>query len=155
MTNWYSLITFGYSDSEDRLWVRLTAEDSNATFWLSRRLVSRLLADVYGGLVGDQSREATWLEHEKAVTELRAQGGDSSPPAPKLEGLLSLGLIATIRFSQHEASYSMVFEGNGGSAGLRCDRTAVHRILEALWSRQRAVGWGLAAPWVETLVNDQ
>jgi hypothetical protein len=154
MTNWYSLITLGYSDSEDRLWVRLTEEDSNATFWLSRRLVSRFLPDVYGGLVGDQSREATRLEHENAVAELRAQGGDSSPPSPKLEGLLSLGLIATIRFSQHEGSYSMVFEASGGSAGLRCDRKAVHRVLEALWSRQRAVGWGLAAPWVETLVNN-
>jgi len=155
MTNWYSLITFGYSDSEDRLWVRLTAEDSNATFWLSRRLVSRFLPDVYGGLIGDQSKEAACQEHEQAVAELRAQGGDSSPPSPKLEGLLSLGLISTIRFSQNEGSYSMIFEGNGDSAGFRCDRKAVHRVLEALWSRQRAVGWGLPAPWAEALVNDQ
>ena len=32
---------------------------------------------------------------------------------------------------------------------------AVHRVLEALWSRQRAVGWGLPAPWAEALVNNQ
>ena len=155
MTHWYSLITFGYSDSEDRLWVRLTADDSNATFWLSRRLVSRFLPDVYGGLVGEQSREEAALEHEQAVVELRSQGGDSSPPAPKVDGLLSLGLISTIRFSHDSGTYSMIFEGNADEAGFRCDRKAVHRVLEALWSRQRAVGWGLSAPWSEALVNGQ
>lgn len=148
-------MTFGYSDSEDRLWVRLMAEDSNATFWLSRRLVSLFLPDVYKGLVGDQSPEAACLEHEKAVVELGAQRGDSSPSSPKLEGLISLGLIPTIRFSQNEVSYSMVFDGNGAVAGFRCDRKAVHRVLEGLWSRQRALGWGLPAPWAETLLHHQ
>lgn len=89
------------------------------------------------------------------MLELRAQGGDSSPSSPKLEGLISLGRIPMIRFSQNEESYSMVFEGNGAVAGFRCDRKAVHRILEALWSRQRAIGWGLPAPWAETLLNHQ
>ena len=155
MTTWYSLITFGYSDSEDRLWVRLTAQDSNATFWLSRRLVSRFLPDVYGGLLGDQPREEVASEHERAVAALRSQGGDNAPPAPKVEGLVNLGLISTIRFSHDNGTYAMIFEGNGQKAGFRCDRKAVHRVLEALWSRQRAVGWGLSAPWSEAIVNGQ
>lgn len=113
------------------------------------------LPDVYEGLVGYQSPEAACFEHEKAVVEFRAQGGESSPSSPKLEGLISLGRIPMIRFSQNEESYSMVFEGNGAVAGFRCDRKAVHRVLEALWSRQRAIGWGLPAPWAETLLNHQ
>ena len=86
-------ITFGYSDSEDRLWIRLVLEDqSDAKFWLTRRLTENL-AQTMASLI-EKNVEAQYPHfspeeiHQylrKEFFEVTQSTWDPTPPPPNAQ----------------------------------------------------------------------
>lgn len=160
-------LTIGYSDSEDRLWIR--TEASNALWWVTRRLAMRLVAqwaDVLerslpedasdesdasaagvaasGGpqdaARGLRRREALRREHDHALVAARDRKVgpvERPPPGVALENTL----LATVSLSAGEKGVRLVLKAAGRSETLRMSRAQAHRLLDALFSRCRRIGW--------------
>ena len=69
-------LTIGYSDSEDRLWIR--TEASNALWWVTRRIALRLVAqwaDVLERSLPDDGAEAADAADSDAIAPGGPEGG--------------------------------------------------------------------------------
>ncbi len=161
-------LTMGYSDSEDRLWLVLSDNDSQ--FWLSRRFCANLLTGlaselsiscaglVYGPQTDPDLRVA--LEHETAhehAAQLRqdaleqppesqtAQANADSAPRTRVARLLtSIKITTTSSHVQMDLITSQV------SRSLHLNRAEAHQVLSSLWLHSQAAGWGLTVPsWVQ------
>ena len=91
MTALANNITFGYSDSEDRLWIRLVLSDqSEARFWLTRRLTENLCQAIAGVIEKNtQAQHPNLSEQEvnqylrKEFFEVTQSTWDPTPPPPQ------------------------------------------------------------------------
>jgi hypothetical protein len=148
-------ITFGYSDSEDRVWL---SSSDGARYWLTRRLLARLLRPVTDMLEktvpgGDiphalppGSRVA--LEHEAALadgpeglppvqtnTETRAPGtAPGKPPA----------LVTEVTCQADGRRCALIITAGGEPKRIEMNRADLHRTLSALHRITVKAGWGLA-----------
>jgi len=167
-TAWYETITLGYSDSEDRMWIRLTRRDSEAMLWVTRRLVAGLLPAAFKVLVRnaplDDSQQAAGggdavptanesmarsvSRHREIVKAAAAQKPTPAPARPSADKpAIQLGMLSTIDIKTHRDGIALVFRGSGDPVGFRCGRDQAHRLLQAFWDRQKGVGWGIPQPW--------
>ena len=84
-------ITFGYSDSEDRLWIRLVLVDqSEARFWLTRRLTENLCQAMAGLIEQNTQAQHPSLSTQEVNQYLRKEffevthsTWDPTPPPPQ------------------------------------------------------------------------
>ena len=148
-TQWYSTFTVGYSDSEDRVWIRLSSAEGDVRMWITRRFMALILQKSYGLLSGGLPLEQAAAQHEQCVADLRANGSGVSSPEfdPGLQNK-NLGLVATVHLNCQGGIMSWVFESAADSVGFRCDIVSAHQVLEALFMRQQQSGWAIAAPWI-------
>ncbi len=147
-TQWFSTFTVGYSDSEDRVWIRLSSAEGDVRMWITRRFMTLILQKSYALLSGGMPPEQAAAQHEQCVSDLRANG--SGVPSPEFDPGLhnkNMGLVATVHLNSQAGVMSWVFENSADSVGFRCDIAAAHQVLEALFMRQLQSGWGIAAPW--------
>lgn len=149
-------LTVGYSDTEDRVWVRLVSESSEQRIWLTRSRMLALIRTLANALettlaeldsvLQIESAHRLAMEQEEAVSVMN---GVSPPPAPKSKGYqvadggLCTVFDVTIQDSRwvvqlHAASgQPLVFDGN---------RLQMHQLLKSLLNRQREADWRLYAP---------
>jgi len=155
-TFWYPSITIGYSDSEDRLWVRLSSESAEAMLWMTRRLVAGLLRsgfDMLGG--GKASAELVGRHHEVMAAASEQPRTEAPPRATGSTQVQQLGLLHSVDIAVDANRMALTFRGSGGPAGFACDHVHAHRLLQAFSDRQADAGWGLDAPWEATFrLND-
>lgn len=147
-TQWYGTFTVGYSDSEDRVWIRLSSPEGDVRMWITRRFMTLILQKSYGLLAGQLLPEQAAAQHDQCVSDLRANG--SGVPSPEFDPGLqnkNMGLVATVHLNSQGGVMSWVFENSADSVGFRCDVASAHQVLEALHMRQLQSGWGIAAPW--------
>jgi hypothetical protein len=148
MSQTYSSLTVGYSDSEDRLWLRMVRDGGEAKFWMTRRLAIALLDQSYDLMVGSASARALDREHRDAVEEFVRQQGDQAPPRDRDSPIeVRSGLITSVNVSVSESGVAWTFLSVQGNAIFQGSRTEAHRLLEVFWRRIQAAGWRELPPW--------
>lgn len=144
--------TVGYSDSEDRVWVRLVGKNFEQRLWLTRRCVLALIKALASALeaslveldsmlqMGSAQRLA--MEQEEANKTMGEQGPAPSVASKGFE-LIEGGLCTLFDLQVVEARWvvrlhsvsgqPLVFDGN---------RLQMHQLLKSLLNRQTEADWG-------------
>lgn len=153
--------TFGYLDSEDRIWLSLGGDARRV--WLTRRITAQLLAGMArqlevsapGAVAGADAPTRARIEHRLALDESATgaeRPGDGAPAdVPIRLGeesrtasrgasyALCTGLKATLR-PNGTCTVSLALEGGEGR-DLQLSRAGLHRWLRGLWMVARQAGW--------------
>jgi len=154
-TTWYLSITIGYSDSEDRLWVRLSSEGAEATLWMTRHLLAGVLHKGFDLLGGGKASAALADRHYEVIAQASDEPRTEAPPrATGSTPVQQLGLLHSVDISVDQNRMTLAFRGSGKPAGFTCDRVQAHKLLQAFWDRQHGAGWGLNAPGEALVGND-
>lgn len=141
-------LTFGYSDSEDRLWLLFT--DEGTQLWLTRRLMGALLThmvkhitdSVPGALgVGSSlaSNQRVALEHETAGEVWQAPGQAATASTP----VNATYQLNTVNVHIDERQVKMEFVAPGYQRSLTLNRADAHQLLRAMAGRCLAADWNL------------
>jgi len=149
-------LTIGYSDSEDRIWLR--AEDSPAMWWITRRLALNLVAQWAalleksavsapsdGEAEADEARRAAAAqrvrqERSRAIASTPkepADQGDKPPPGAVAESFLLSGV--NLRASPKAVQIELVASSRKDTIGM--SRDEAHRLLDALVARAQRSAW--------------
>jgi hypothetical protein len=152
-----SQITFGYSDSEDRIWLSVS---TGRRFWLTRRMVLGFLPKaaellektVPGGDIPNAlaASERVALEYIEALEdgldgapameinkETRSSAiGSSPPPAPPL-------LLTSLSASAKGERCSLILQPDSKDGTVHLKRLEFHRLMSALIRTARGAGWDL------------
>lgn len=151
----YSSITIGYSDSEDRLWIRLVRPQGEAKLWMTRRLALAVIEKSYELLVADIPEAKAVQQHQQAVAEFMKQKGDPAPPRnPESVMDFEGGLVSSVDITAGKTNFQWAFVSPRGKALFRSDVDKAHRLLEAFWARMRSSGWVDQAPWERSKVKN-
>jgi hypothetical protein len=152
-------ITFGYSDSEDRLWVRCVLQGGGESrFWLTRRLALALIKGVTDKLADTLSPVPVPMDKALRLA-LEHQAGfekpsDPAPPAPRSSSKAAseMSLCTRIDLTPGNKSWRIVWIAGGQPLTLNMAREAVHRMLAGLISRAQQAGWApeLPASWLKS-----
>lgn len=153
-------ISMGYSDSEDRMWIR--TEASNVLWWMTRRLALRLIAqwaqllersvEVEGagdeagegqgeGLIAARRRQALRDEYAHAVAAARGEQKVAPVERPAPGVALENCLLASVDLSANARGARLVLKAPGRSETLTMSRSEAHRLLDALFGRCSRLGW--------------
>ena len=146
---WFSSLTAGHSDSEDRLWLRFTHPEREATVWMTRRLLGVVLTQSFQLLSRNLAPELASSVHEEVVEPFLHKGGDPSPQTPSAQTpRIAQGLVSTVHLSlTPQSQFQWVFEVPTASVGLSCTAAEAHCLLELFWQKQLSAGWNLGRPW--------
>ncbi len=152
----YTSLTVGYSDSEDRLWLRLVREGGEAKLWMTRRLAMAMLDQSYGLMIGKSDESEVDREHADAVSDFLRHQGDQAPPRmPDLRVDIQSGVVTSVNVTASDDGVSWTFLSAQGQACFRGSRSEAHRLLEVFWRRMQAAGWRDLPPWTAALLGDQ
>ncbi|MFA5081768.1 MAG: hypothetical protein WC474_04380 [Hydrogenophilaceae bacterium] len=148
-------VTFGYSDSEDRIWLSSSA---GARFWLTRRLLSGLLRpmceilekSVPGGDIPNAlpAGQRIALEHGEAL----ADSPEGLPALAKNKETRSAGaaaaqppiLVTSITFQADSRHCALIITAGHEPTRIDTNRMDLHRLLAALYQTATAARWALA-----------
>jgi hypothetical protein len=162
-------LTFGYSDSEDRIWLSVS---TGQRFWLTRRMllgflpkIAELLQKTVPG--GDiphalPAAERVALEHAEALednldgqpamtlnkeTRTTSLGSGKVPPPPQL--------LTSLSASAKGDHCTLILRADDPEGGMKLKRIEFHRILAALVRTARNAGWDLRGipNWLNPPVN--
>lgn len=147
-------LTFGYSDSEDRIWLSST---DGTRYWLTRRLLAGLLGPITGALEktvpgGDipnalPAAQRVALEHEEAL----ADSPEGAPALAKNKETRLAGappskppsLVASLTVQANSQRCSLIITAGREPARIDLSRLEFHRLLAALQRTTAAAGWRL------------
>jgi hypothetical protein len=146
-------LKIGYSDSADRLWLRVA--DHPASWWLTRRLAlawvgrwaDRLEAAPPGGL-------AQWLgsgegymarEHALAKEPENDRASEGSPVQGAVTPVTDHFLLSHIGFRAEGEHTRLTLRGDGQRLVVTLNRIDSHRLIHALIRQMHRAGW-LATP---------
>lgn len=149
-------MTVGYSDSEDRLWVRLVGDHAEQRVWLTRRttlaLVQALAQQLEASLAELDSivqidpAQRLALEQDEAAG---AMGASAPGPASKSADYLvtDCGLCTVFDLETHDERWLVRLQTIGvNPLEFYGNRLQVHQFLKSLLNRQREADWRLPAP---------
>lgn len=150
-------LTFGYSDSEDRIWLSVS---TGRRFWLTRRMVLSFLPKVAellektvsGGDIPNALpvAERVALEYIEALEDdldgtpamevnketRTAAIGSGPPPAPPL-------LLTSLSASAKGDRCSLILHPDTKDGTVSLKRVEFHRLLSALIRTAKGAGWDL------------
>lgn len=148
-------LTFGYSDSEDRVWLSLS---TGRRFWMTRRMALNFLAKaaemlektVPGGDIPNAlpASERIALEHGEALEadldgkpamEVNKETRSGSPDKGTLPSPPSLLTYLTASAKGDRCSLILIPDAKDGTVHLR--RIEFHRLLSALVRTVQGAGW--------------
>lgn len=152
-------VTFGYSDSEDRLWVRcLMKDEDDVRFWITRRLTLALieamgikLRETLPALPVPMAEDLRLAVEYQSALEIPRE---PAPPAPEnpVARTQELPLCHTVDISTHPShAWAIVWKVAGAAPlALTANRQTIHRLLAALINRAEAAGWApaLSQSWL-------
>ncbi|HEY5801561.1 MAG TPA: hypothetical protein VIT92_15165 [Burkholderiaceae bacterium] len=144
-------LSFGHSDTEDRLWI--TLPNGGPQLWLTRRLISLLLRHLVeqltatcpgGDIVGSlQDVHRVALEHETAN---ETEGDAASPPhEPELplKQARRVHLITTMHLTVGPSAIEIELLAAGFHHSLKLQRAEAHRLAGVLYRRAQAADWAI------------
>lgn len=154
-------MTAGYSDSEDRLWLRFSGDAAAVQMWVTRQRLMRCLPlawDVLAqssalptGLTGSPlTRRAALLAEREVALEKPAEKAAVAPPAKATRldvAPLQAGLLSSLRLEPGRQFVRMAFRANAGTVSMSCTRQQVHRLLTLLVRRAESCDWAVIPPW--------
>lgn len=152
----------GYSDSEDRIWLRFGADEGAVQLWMTRRMLAKALPQLWGllartaalpsGVTDDPAQRRVALLAEREVV-LEVKAGDTTQQARTREPKAmahrpeQAGVLSRILAERKGRGFRLNFLSNGGQVGMAFSRAELHRMLNMLSRRADAAGWNLEAPW--------
>lgn len=162
-------ISIGYSDSQDRMWLRAGSE--GPLWWLTRRLCIRLIAQwaellertvplaadpgdaASPGGDAEHRRRGALREHRGALDtpagapgqredEVEAKGEAASAPAPGF-------LVYSVELTANSRILRLSLLSGAEKQAIEMPRADAHRLLAALVGRCKSNGWAEASmpPW--------
>lgn len=148
-------LTFGYSDSEDRIWMRFS--DDEGQLWLTRRLANaclRHLVELMTKSVPGAAPESgpsldankrVELEHEMAQEILNEQAAaNGGPPAPPvMQAVAASHRLSSIKLTVDASKVSIEYVAPNYSRKTHMTRAEAHALLKALANRCQNAGWNL------------
>ncbi len=148
-------ITLGYSDSEDRVWVRLILQDDiEARLWLTRRLMLRLAEGLVDMLMQATIKKTNAMSPElelpMARAKLAAEFTDAqstltntpAPPPPESKASIATGICHSVDISSSETYWSLTWRSTGTpNYLLDLDRGAVIRLVSGMVRQADTAGW--------------
>lgn len=156
-------MTAGYSDSEDRMWLRFGSEAQAIQVWMTRRLMLRALRQLWSWLsdscevpaVTSQDttarRSAALAEREVALETkqpMNTQQAREAEPQAMAHRPQQAGLIQQINLRRLANGRSLLtFTSGGGKVTMTFDRAALHRMLQMLGKTAVNAGWDVQLPW--------
>lgn len=156
-------MTAGYSDSEDRIWLRFGGEDLAVQVWLTRRLLNRAIAQMWTWLADScelpavtaqdpaARRSATLAEREVALEikqPMNSQQAQEAEPQAMSHRPRQGGVVQHINLRRLARGGSrLTFTCAGGKVTMAFDRAALHRMLQMLGRTSERAGWNIPLPW--------
>lgn len=153
-------VTVGYSDSEDRVWVRLVDAHVELRVWLTRRTVAGLIERLgkflesslveLAPLITMESANRLSMEHDEAASLM-----SEVSPAPKKpeEGyaVIDGGLCALTEVDIRDShSFVRLYPSGYAPVVFNVSRLQAHQLLKSLINRQREAGWQVSVPiWID------
>lgn len=148
-------LTFGYSDSEDRIW--LLFSDNGTQLWLTRRLTSILISHLANRMVitcpGGQMESSLKAEtrvaleyeaaHERNFDADGLEAVPEPPPPPVTVGQGAVHHLTSVSITVHSERVKLEFMAPGFVRGLELTRAETHKLLGALARRSAASDWNL------------
>ena len=148
-------ITMGYSDSEDRLWLRVVLTDQNeARFWLTRRLLIRLCGAIADLLVKSYAKEN---EHElKELGEVLSQAKlaaefeqakdrlteTEAPPLSENPSPYPVGICHSVDITPGSPRWTVVWKvASTPGYSLAMDKVALLKLTAGLIEQAKRNGW--------------
>lgn len=158
MTKKAQTITFGYSDSEDRLWARLIVNaDQDVKFWITRRLLENFI-EVLTDLLETETQKSTPNTISKKIQQQlkiecfeasRATWDPNPPPSHSSKRMdtktsnIELCLKIDIQISN---TWTFQFSGAAQkNISLILDRLSIPKFLIALLHQQKLANWQIPA----------
>lgn len=146
-------ITFGYSDSEDRLWTRLILKDGGEAFlWLTRRLTEHLCQAVVQMIEKHTSAEELGTQADNLLPTLKKEyyeisrtTWDPSPPKADNSHTISTGtqVCTQVTINKH-TQWELIFRSNKGNTyELGMQRKELEKILAAFLLQGQKAQWHL------------
>jgi len=145
-------ITFGYADSEDRMWLRLLlAEGGEARMWLTRRLCEGLcngiakLIEQHTVINNEKLSGENLAQHLKTeFYETTRNTWDSAPPpAKKEQAMAPMGLCHTMYIDSGENWCIRLVGPSKIEYALPMDRHLIKKILLALHKQAQQARWNI------------
>lgn len=152
----------GYSDSEDRLWLRFGSDEGAVQLWMTRRLLSKALPQIWSlmaktcALPPDMakdpaSRQNALLAEREVALEVKVAHTTEEAREVKPKAMahrpVQGGLMSRILAERSGRRIKLNFLGSGGQVGMICTRAELHRMLNLLVRRAEACGWQIDPPW--------
>lgn len=150
-------LTAGYSDSEDRLWLRFGGDEAAVQMWLTRALLAKVLTRVWGYLaetveapkvtspVGAvRAEREVALEEKKPMTDAEAR---EKQPQAMSHKPVQAGLISAVHLKRVGNGMRVTFTAASGQVAMSFDRPGLHQMLNLLAQRAETSKWGLGQPW--------
>lgn len=145
--------TFGYSDSEDRIWL---SSSDGARYWLTRRLLIGLLGPVTGLLEktvpGDDiphalpAAQRVALEHGEALAD-SPDGQPAFERNKETRGTVAAQapvLVTGLTCQANNRRCTLIINTGQGQAQIKLNRMDFHRLLGALYRITLTAGWQIA-----------
>lgn len=160
-------ISIGYSDSQDRMWIRAGSE--GPLWWLTRRLCLRLVgqwAELLERTVpldagaaaaattdADGRRAGAWREHRTALepsADARTDDEGGADGKGEVGSAPAQGfLVYSAELTANSRVLRIILRSGGEKQAIEMPRTDAHRVLAALVARCRSNAWidAFLPPW--------
>ena len=157
-------LSASHDDRQDRLLLRLNTQDSQEfRFWLTRRMVARLLPAIGHSLVKLEAAQpgvaAADAHSQRILTDMKReaflQKADFTTPYTSKPGPYPLGsepmLVTDAQLSlQPNGSLQVVFQEKNGNSSQSChlnlQAPLVHGLIHLLHQTITKADWGLSSP---------
>jgi hypothetical protein len=149
-------LTVGYSDSEDRIWVRWVSEQLEQRVWLTRRIVANLVVDMstqlerslvmIGPLLEISKQDRLAFEQGEAGEALATSAVQHAEPT--VSPSVTEGGLCTIFevVAESEQWVIRLHAISGPPLVFIGNRIQAHQLLKSLLNRQREAAWNLCMP---------
>lgn len=147
-------ITFGYSDSEDRMWARLQLVDTDDEYrvWLTRRLCHNICNALIqliekNTAIADKADKHNYLKKE--FYESSRSTWDPTPEAPKISAnnkSANMYFCNKVEISSGQEWLLKFTSNDNKTCHFKANRVHILKILVALIKQTKTAHWNLDIP---------
>ena len=140
-------ITFGYSDSEDRLWLRLQLETNNeASLWLTRRFTKNVFEALSGVIEKSETPVSQNENHASLKKEYYEVSKSTWSPSPKPpeksdKNITITGMCTSASIKKRGQAFQLLLKTNQSEFTIDLDKNNLIKILVAHNLKTKQAGW--------------